>query len=203
MPSKLISNLQKKDNHSSTIAGLNPLLFKVSRYKNMLLARIVIQTAGIVNFILLHLYLYSTGSMLERLLLFLPAASSYLQHHPWSLESTYIYCICFFSFTKRENTSNMTRTRTTSGSALDKEIYFFSTSVPLHSPELDGFDWHFEASVHFTQTSAINKSKHHWKFREIFLGMPGIKPGAAGSWSKYANHCAMLFPTPLSNKEFF
>ena len=34
------------------------------------------------------------------------------------------------------------------------------------------------------------------------MGMLGIKPRAAGSGRKYANHCAMLSPSPIENQIF-
>ena len=49
--------------------------------------------------------------------------------------------------------------------------------LACHYPLLDGFDQHFQASVHFPLTSAVNKSQQHGN---KFSGMLRIKPGAAG-----------------------
>ena len=35
--------------------------------------------------------------------------------------------------------------------------------LACHLPELDGFKWQFQGSVHFTISSAVNKSHQHWK----------------------------------------
>ena len=46
--------------------------------------------------------------------------------------------------------------------------YFFVLLV-CHLPVIDGFDWHFHISVHFTLSSSINRSQQHWKIQEINL----------------------------------
>ena len=51
--------------------------------------------------------------------------------------------------------------------------FFCSTSWQV----LDGFDWHYHASVHFCLTNAIDKSQQHCK---KFLRMSKIEPGATG-----------------------
>ena len=52
-------------------------------------------------------------------------------------------------------------------------VMFFRFFVVLacHLPVLDGFDWHFQASVHLTLSSAVNKSQRHRKIGfSDFLG---------------------------------
>ena len=62
--------------------------------------------------------------------------------------------------------------------ALPLSIYVFEV-LACHLPVIDGFDWHLQASVHFTLSSAINKSQWHQKIPdENILWMPGIEPGA-------------------------
>ena len=46
--------------------------------------------------------------------------------------------------------------------------YFFVLLV-CHLSVIDGFDWHFHISVHFTLSSSINRSQQHWKIQEINL----------------------------------
>ena len=53
----------------------------------------------------------------------------------------------------------------------------FFVALAFHQQVLDGFDQHFQASVHFPIASAIDKAQQH---QNEFLGMPRIKPGAAG-----------------------
>ena len=53
----------------------------------------------------------------------------------------------------------------------------FVESFFLPKPVLDGFDQHFQASVYFPLTRAVNKSQHYQK---KFSGMPRLKPGTAG-----------------------
>ena len=57
----------------------------------------------------------------------------------------------------------------------------FFVVLVCHLPKLDGFDWHFQASLHSTLSSIVNKSHQHWKnSRCNFLGTLGIEPGPAG-----------------------
>ena len=50
-----------------------------------------------------------------------------------------------------------------------------------HSPVLDGSDWHFQAFVLLTLSSAVNKLQQQQKNSgEKYLGPPGIEPGAPG-----------------------
>ena len=53
-------------------------------------------------------------------------------------------------------------------------LQVFFVVVARHKPVLDGFDQHFEASVHFPLTSTSQQ------YRNKFSGMRRIKPGAAG-----------------------
>ena len=46
-----------------------------------------------------------------------------------------------------------------------------------HSPVLDGFNQHFQASVHFPRTITVDKSQQYWA---KFLGTPRIEPVPAG-----------------------
>ena len=49
-------------------------------------------------------------------------------------------------------------------------IDYFFVGLACHSPVLDGFDWNFQASVHFTLSSNVNKSQWHWKIPEKIFG---------------------------------
>ena len=53
--------------------------------------------------------------------------------------------------------------------------------LECNPPVLDGFNWHYQASVHFTLRIAVNKTLVTTKNSlNKFLGMLGIKPRAAG-----------------------
>ena len=51
--------------------------------------------------------------------------------------------------------------------------------LACHSQVLDVFNGHFQASVHFTVSSAVNKTQQYKNSREIFLGN-AIKPDIPG-----------------------
>ena len=71
-------------------------------------------------------------------------------------------------------------------------------SFSFHSPALDKFDWHLQASVHFTQSSAVNKSLQHQNIQEkLFLGTPGIEPEATG-WDARMLPLCYAAPYPIS-----
>ena len=55
--------------------------------------------------------------------------------------------------------------------------------LACHLPVLDGFDPHFQATVHIPLSSALDCHEHHGQFfsSENISGMLGIKPGVAGS----------------------
>ena len=58
----------------------------------------------------------------------------------------------------------------------------FFVALACHSPELDGFEQHFQATVHFSLTCAVDEPQQHRKLfsSEKPLGILGINPGAAG-----------------------
>ena len=66
---------------------------------------------------------------------------------------------------------------------MEKFRWSFYVVLEWQLPVLDWFDWHFKASVHFTQSSAINKSQWHRKipqkafreWRKSNLGLLGEK----------------------------
>ena len=60
------------------------------------------------------------------------------------------------------------------------KINSFHNSLACHKPVLDRSNQHFQASVHFTLTSAIKNSGNIEKFLIFLGGMPGVKPWAAG-----------------------
>ena len=67
-----------------------------------------------------------------------------------------------------------------------------SADSSIHSsPVLDGLDQHFQAPLLLT-APLINLSNIDKFSSQNFSGMLGIKRGAAGSRSKYANYCDML-----------
>ena len=61
---------------------------------------------------------------------------------------------------------------------------FIFLVLACHQSVLDRFYQHFQATVHFPLSSDIDN----------FMGMLGIKPGAAGSRSKHTNHSPLLLP---------
>ena len=75
------------------------------------------------------------------------------------------------------------RTETTLGGT--KFLYslhkLFFVVLAYHKPVLQGFDWHYQASVHLPISRAFNKSlQYPINFSKIiFWEMPRIKPGAA------------------------
>ena len=55
------------------------------------------------------------------------------------------------------------------------------------------FDQHFQATVHFPLSSAVDSPQQHRQFFPWnFFGMQGIEPEAVRSVSNYTNRCAML-----------
>ena len=68
--------------------------------------------------------------------------------------------------------------------------------LACHSPVLDGFNGHFQASVHFTLGSAINEYKQHQKIpKKKISGMLGIEPRAAG-WEAQMRPLSYAAPSP-------
>ena len=55
--------------------------------------------------------------------------------------------------------------------------HYFFVVLACHLPELDGPDWHYQASAHCPKQCHHNITATVW---EKFLWMPRIKPGAAG-----------------------
>ena len=53
----------------------------------------------------------------------------------------------------------------------------FFVAQPCHQPELDGFYQHFQASIHFTLTSAMAEFQQH---RKLLSEMLSVKPGTLG-----------------------
>ena len=71
-----------------------------------------------------------------------------------------------------------------------KKIIF--VVLACHLPALDGLDWHFQASYHFTPSSAVNKSQSDIeKFRRIFWGNQ-----TWGCWVRSKNASSVLFSNP-------
>ena len=62
-------------------------------------------------------------------------------------------------------------------------------------PVKDGFEQHFQATVHFPLSSAIDEPQQH---RQFFIcnnfGNTGTRTRAAGSIRNYAKHSAILPP---------
>ena len=60
-----------------------------------------------------------------------------------------------------------------------QQNFFCRTGLP--QPELDGFDQHFQATVHIPLTSAVDSPQQHRYFsNENYLGPLGFEPGSAG-----------------------
>ena len=76
--------------------------------------------------------------------------------------------------------------------------YLFFCSTSCHWLVLDGFDCHFQASVHFTLSSAVNKSQRHQKIPEkFFWECRESNPGLLGE-KQECFHCPMqLTPIPM------
>ena len=64
--------------------------------------------------------------------------------------------------------------------------YVFFVVLSCHWPVLDGFDWHFQASVHFSQSSPINKFQGDGKIPEKLFGNIWIWTQGCGVRSKNA-----------------
>ena len=73
------------------------------------------------------------------------------------------------------------------------KINSFHNSLACHKPVLDRSNQHFQASVHFTLTSAVDKSQQH---QNTFLGMPRIKPGATSWEVRMLPLCFATHPPP-------
>ena len=76
--------------------------------------------------------------------------------------------------------------------SLMKESVFLV--LAFHLPVLDGLDQHFQATVHFSLSSTNDLSQQHRQFFPLNFFCKHCDPWAAGSVSKYANHCAILPP---------
>ena len=63
-----------------------------------------------------------------------------------------------------------------------------------------GFDWHFQASVHFTLSSAVNESQGHQKILEKIFGNAGNRTW--GCWVSSKNAICALQP-PFYRELFF
>ena len=81
--------------------------------------------------------------------------------------------------------------------AEQKTITMFFVVLACHLPILDGFDMHFQASVHFTLSSAINKSQWHWKIQEKFFG--NAVNQTQGCWVSSKNYTSVLYSPPDYN----
>ena len=62
--------------------------------------------------------------------------------------------------------------------------------LACHSPVLDGLDWHFQASVHFPLSSAINKSQWHHNFQRKTIIKAGNR--TQGCWVRSKNATSVL-----------
>ena len=51
----------------------------------------------------------------------------------------------------------------------DLEWHWFFVVLACHWAVLDGFNWHFQASVHKTLCSAVHKLQQHWKIPEKII----------------------------------
>ena len=73
-------------------------------------------------------------------------------------------------------------------------LYFLCcTSLPLASTRWVQSTFSNHCPISFMQSFSLTSATSTISSSEIFLGTLGVKPGAAGSGSKSANHCAMLY----------
>ena len=73
-------------------------------------------------------------------------------------------------------------------------LVFCRTSLPLASARYVRPTFARHCPLSSKQCSWLTSATSTFLFLWNFSGSMGFKPGAAGSWSKFPNHCAMLPP---------